>query len=745
MNDIFKIEPISRVTVADGDNLNINILTASKNDDNLLLDSNSIYSDALGVSNTISNNSATNWNKSLIHNFDTITVKQYGKSDILLTGAESLQSTAGFTVTSPLTIAKNDNNTYSIIAPDLTASDGTFKSYYKDAQFNNLTMNISPVIINSKYNWFSTLYDTFAIGLTLTTATENYPSTLGILLGHGYTEPISSLSAENADKYKNYVFSSYITPTGIELCDTTKPNEPVVYTVYEQTIPTNYSFIYSPDTGYYGRAISDDASFALGTKFISLDHSIAMKGSYASAYSISVGQATNGADGTYIPSSAFDHSVCLNSNNDLASAYSYLINGRFDTDATISAVDHSMVVHTLRSRNDSAGLLTSGYSLSLLTDACGTINNSVNILTTNTNTDAVSADNHSLLISVAKPQKRKVDNSLLLAVDCAISPNQTTSVSYKNSTSIAMKGSPSTTLENSHFIGAWDYPTNTTVQSSINTFVAANESFSPNHVKNNQTDTIIIANKDFDFDSDRLVRLGPVSYNPNQHNLLLASYNSTGAGHFQHKLMLDTNCVSSMSICPGGIFISNICNTSYDIKKSIFLKGATTISAAYDSVLAGNNELSAFTNQSVLIEPNYTIGGNFTVLNSAFAIYSTVSTAFYALADDVSRRATLDQTISLLVSTANMPSAFAGMQSRTSATTLVDTEDAYKQIALCNATAYYEYDNSVQAVTRDDRLAIWDQGHGLRKSDLLHTKLHQLKTISSLEDLIENDIYIITG
>lgn len=294
MNTIKKINSISRNTVADGDNLDTIISDCMDNDTSLLSDSNTIKANADDVYNTVNANSGTKWNNELIHNFKNVIIKQHQKEDIVLTGDKKLNASVGFTLEAPLEITKNDNDTYSIIAPSLTGDDSSFNSYLKESHIIH-SWAMSPFMANSKYGAYTFLPESFCLGVSLTTAAPSYPSMQGIKLGYRLEEAITAFSAQNADTYKTFAFSSYLTPTGIEIKDTSDKDNPVtLYTVFEQTIPTDYSFIYTPDSNYYGRSPVDNASIAFGTKFIAYDHSIGLKGAYVSSYSLAAGRADNG-------------------------------------------------------------------------------------------------------------------------------------------------------------------------------------------------------------------------------------------------------------------------------------------------------------------------------------------------------------------------------------------------------------------------------------------------------------------
>lgn len=452
--------------------------------------------------------------------------------------------------------------------------------------------------------------------------------------------------------------------------------------------------------------------------------------------------------GKYTLASAVDYSVNLHSLNNIASAHSFIFDGRYSEASVTPAIDHSMIIHSMQQRTADDALSAVNYSLSLHNSLHGKIDNSIAVLNTSTATDAYSAVNNAITIDVTQLGNVSSNNSVLMSLHGYQANTLSTHLSVKDSVCIGMKGNFSKSLSNSYEFAAFQYAT--TPYTDTNTIVIGNASYTAPNVSTmqskNLTNCVYIGTNIRPDDTEDYMQICTVAYNHKLRNLILgaANYISNDAT-FSNNLHYNTNCLSSISICPGGMWNdTDWANTNTPIHKSIFLKGGSNKYDTIESVIAGNHILKDNLSQSIILNTHYGLSDLVTA-NSALTYYSKIDTPTARNISDNYNLPNLSRIVSITTSTANMPSAFAVGQSLTYASTLVDSSEAYKQIALLNTTARYEYSPEVQAVTADNRLSIWPLGNNLAKSDLLHVKLQQIKSIEAFSDLEENTVYIITG
>ena len=403
---------ITQTTIADGDNLQSNIiskLTQNDIDINTSIDNSEKTVDA--TTPTVRANSANNWANSAITGFSAFTFKD---NDTTKTFVGASKAAKNFTIaaTGPVTINKqNGKYVFDINVAD--PDNKSFSSYLRRAGYSrsNYAPSLSFIISNTfgttwPYSFANTLQAQYIDGIYFGQRVENITA-------------VADPAAANTECRTGY-----------------NPDDGSEITGYANTDVENGSFVYQTEYYFTRKYSANNCSIGLFQDFTAVDYSIAVKGAVARTYSVAFAD-----NNTYV----------LNSKCASALLYStvLLCNSTANNFSECIASDNSYAFKysTCYANNNSTGLncYADNYSFNA-------VNNDNNCIISALNSSYaacfdteghVTADNNSIAIGIGSNQNI---NSYILNHSIAIGAGLVTTTASNHSFAVAIKGGNSTTI-----------------------------------------------------------------------------------------------------------------------------------------------------------------------------------------------------------------------------------------------------------------------------------------------------------
>ena len=476
--------------------------------------------------------------------------------------------------------------------------------------------------------------------------------------------------------------------------------------------PKNSSIIWSTDQYFYGESMSADIrSVALYTKSSAYNNSIAMKGGVAVNSSFAMGYADNGNNYNVLEASAIDNSVAIYASyakNNSMSMTTEISNNDFNT---VSAVNNSMLLMHAISKNENAVFTNSSFAWRCdANDGCTLSVDNSYLVPTDT-IDLLHIKDRTFLMSIANKSEKSVTRTHTVASNSYLLQYAASQLyNYVDSLCISMNDCGKNTASQFNVVDSVVLGANKLESSSIvNSLLLATH----NTVK--PIDDIYTVNS--------INIASPLSTTAEARcRMLLPAFAITEKDtvSIANPLKVDnlTDTIESLLIadeplqltgsCKNNVILASKNNIVYNANCSIgLLDTGLSASSAYGCLNCGISQ------QSATVLMNSTAISEDQIVSQSLAVENATTSADKSIAMFSSKVTRLFSDYADKV-----PYAFA----------MFAGEPTY---------------SASRTSIADNRLSFW--ADALRKRDLPITQFKKISTISSLQELENDVVYIITG